>query len=307
MEKDSHKKGQVEEAEAQLDSPFAMGLDKKELDHLKKLSLEKKTRTVVETEEQIAAELGDDGLDITDMLQLDQSIHSDASSAQAACASQSVNQKANTKAKDNPWDTMLSMSSMTSSVIDRATPKAPKNTANKRLEAQKAAEEEKAAITDARNELLRPEPMDKTALQTGGMTKNGMKFIEEAGSEREGDKLGEIIRENAEAAAVGSLDAAHQPEKSAEESRASLSQVLQSEQQHKEEVDEIINTRVVNIEDLAGKSDADVKKEMEKMKIEEKVSAADKQKELNKKTLESLAESSSAVEEDHDSQKLANL
>ena len=307
MEKDSHKKGQVEEAEAQLDSPFAMGLDKKELDHLKKLSLEKKTRTVVKTEEQIAAELGDDGLDITDMLQLDQSIHSDASSAQAASASQSVNQKANTKAKDNPWDTMLSMSSMTSSVIDRATPKAPKNTANKRLEAQKAAEEEKAAITDARNELLRPEPMDKTALQTGGMTKNGMKFIEEAGSEREGDKLGEIIRENAEAAAVGSLDAAHQPEKSAEESRASLSQVLQSEQQHKEEVDEIINTRVVNIEDLAGKSDADVKKEMEKMKTEEKVSAADKQKELNKKTLESLAESSSAVEEDHDSQKLANL
>jgi hypothetical protein len=143
--------------------------------------------------------------------------------------------------------------------------------------------------------------MDKTALQTGGMTKNGMKFIEEAGSEREGDKLGEIIRENAEAAAVGSLDAAHQPEKTEEESRASLSQVLQSEQQHKEEVDEIINTRVVNIEDLAGKSDAEMKKDLEKMKTEEKVSAADKQKELNKKTLESLAESSSTVEEDHDS------
>lgn len=64
--------------------------------------------------------------------------------------------------------------------------------------------------------------MDKTALQTGSMTKNGLKFIEET-SEREGDKLGEIIRENAEAAAVGSLDAAHQPEKTEEESRASLS------------------------------------------------------------------------------------
>lgn len=135
-----------------------------------------------------------------------------------------MNQKANTKSKlhDNPWDTMLSMSSMTSSVIDRATPKTPKSTANKRLEAQKAADEEKAAVTEARNELLKPEPMDKTALQTGGMTKSGTKFIEEAG-EREGDKLGEIIRENAEAAAVGSLDAAHQPEKTAEESRASLS------------------------------------------------------------------------------------
>lgn len=213
-----------------------------------------------------------------------------------------MNQKANTKSKlhDNPWDTMLSMSSMTSSVIDRATPKTPKSSANKRLEAQKAADEEKAAVTEARNELLKPEPMDKTALQTGGMTKSGTKFIEEAG-EREGDKLGEIIRENAEAAAVGSLDAAHQPEKTAEESRASLSQVLQSEQQHKEEVDEIINTRVVNIEDLAGKSDADVRKDLEKMKTAEKVSDADKQKELNKKTLESLAESSSPVEEDHDS------
>lgn len=40
---------------------------------------------------------------------------------------------------------------------------------------------------------------------------------------------------------------------------------------------------------------------MEKLKTEEKVSAADKQKELNKKTLESLAESSATVEEDHDS------
>ena len=38
VERDSHKKGQVEDAEAQLDSPFVMGLDKKELDHLKKLS-----------------------------------------------------------------------------------------------------------------------------------------------------------------------------------------------------------------------------------------------------------------------------
>lgn len=125
---------------------------------------------------------------------------------------------------------MINMSSMTSSVIDKATPKAHKNTTYKRLEAQKAAEEEKAAVTDARNELLKPEPVDRTALQTGSMTKNGMKFIEEAGIEREGDKLGEIIRENAEAAAVGSLDPAHLPEKSEEESRASLSQVLKSEQ-----------------------------------------------------------------------------
>lgn len=111
---------------------------------------------------------------------------------------------------------------MMTSVIDKATPKAPKNTANKRAEAQKAAEEEKAAIADARNELLKPEPMDRAALQTGGMTKGSMKFIEET-SEREGDKLGEIIRENADAAAVGSLDAGHLPEKTAEESRASLS------------------------------------------------------------------------------------
>lgn len=74
---------------------------------------------------------------------------------------------------------------------------------------------------------MKPEPMDKTALQTGSITKSGMKFIEETGSEREGDKLGEIIRENAEAAAVGSLDPSHMGE---QESRASLSQVLKSEQ-----------------------------------------------------------------------------
>ena len=265
---------------------------------------------MVKDEEQIAAEIGEEGLDITDMLQLDQSIHSDASanSVSSVHSAQSVNQKAKTKARlhDNPWDTMINMNSMTLSVIDKATPRAPKNTANKRLEAQKAAEEEKAAISDARNELLKPEPMDRTALQTGSMTKNGMKFIEET-SEREGDKLGEIIRENAEAAAVGSLDPAHLPEKSEEESRASLSQVLKSEQQNKEEVDEIINTRVVNVEDLAGKSDADMKKDLEKMKAEEKVSAADKQKELNKRTLESLAESSATTEEDHDTQKLTSL
>lgn len=79
---------------------------------------------------------------------------------------QSVNQKAKTKSKahDSPWDTMINMNDMTSSVVQRATPKAPRNTAGKRLEAQKAAEEEKAAITDARFELLKPEPMDKTAL-----------------------------------------------------------------------------------------------------------------------------------------------
>ena len=51
VEKDTHKKRQVEEAEAQLDSPFAMGLDKKELDRLKKLSQEEKTRTYVKDEE----------------------------------------------------------------------------------------------------------------------------------------------------------------------------------------------------------------------------------------------------------------
>lgn len=64
---------------------------------------------------------------------------------------------------------------------------------------------------------------------------------------------------------------------------------------------------MVNIEDLAGKTDAEMRKDMDKLRTEEKVSAADKQKELNKKTLESLAESSSTVDEDHDSQKLATL
>jgi hypothetical protein len=38
VEQDSHKKRQVEDAEAQLDSPLAMALDAKELKQLKKLS-----------------------------------------------------------------------------------------------------------------------------------------------------------------------------------------------------------------------------------------------------------------------------
>ena len=71
VERDSHKKGQVEDAEEQLNSPFAMGLEKKEFDKLKRLSQEAKTRTVVKDEDQIAAEIGDEGLDITDMIQLE--------------------------------------------------------------------------------------------------------------------------------------------------------------------------------------------------------------------------------------------
>ena len=75
--------------------------------------------------------------------------------------------------------------------------------------------------------MLKPGPIDKTALQTSvsTSTRGNSKFIEET-SEREGDKLGEIIKENADAAAVGSLDHSKHTES---EGRASLSQVLKSE------------------------------------------------------------------------------
>lgn len=76
------------------------------------------------------------------------------------------------------------------------------------------------------------------------------------GSETEAEKLGEIMKENADAAAQGSLD--HKKHTDGPESRASLSQALNAENQNKEEVDEIINTRVVNIADLTGKSDSDM-------------------------------------------------
>lgn len=72
-------------------------------------------------------------------------------------------------------------------------------------------------------------------------------------------------------------------------------------------MDEILNTRVVNVADLAGKSDAELKKDLDKMKSEEKLSAADQQKELNRKTLESLAEASANVEEDRETEKLNSL
>ena len=53
-----------------MNSPYALGLDKKELERLKKVAEEEKTKTIVKDEEQIAAEIGEEGLDITDMLQL---------------------------------------------------------------------------------------------------------------------------------------------------------------------------------------------------------------------------------------------
>lgn len=228
-----------------MGSPYVMGLEKKEVDRLKKLSQEAKTTTIIPDEAQIATEIGDEGLDTADMVQLSQSINSDARSNadSAAISSSSTNQKTKSKLHDSS-----------------------NSTANK-------ADEDARKMND---ELSKAEPMDRTALQTGSMTKSKTKYIEEIGNEREGEKLGEIIRENAEAAAVGSLDAGHQAEKTEEESRASLSQVLKAEQQNKDEVDEIINTRVVDIEDLAGKSDAEMKSDLEKLKKEEKAADANK-------------------------------
>ena len=51
-----------------MESPYAMGLDEKELNKLKKLSNLKKVSAVTKTEDQIAAELPEDGLDLTDMV-----------------------------------------------------------------------------------------------------------------------------------------------------------------------------------------------------------------------------------------------
>ena len=155
-------------------------------------------------------------------------------------------------------------------------------------------------------ELLKPEPIDNTSLQMGQQTRGKISFIEEVGSETEAEKLGEIMKENADEAAKGSLD--HRKHSDGPESRASLSQALNSENQNKEEVDDIINTRVVNIADLTGKSDTDVQKDLDKMKkSEKKQTDADRQKELNRQTLESLAEGNPAADEDKDTQKLANL
>lgn len=59
---------------------------------------------------------------------------------------------------------MMTMSSMTSDAIDKATPRVVKDTSKQREADEKAAEEEKSAINDARNELLKPEPIDTTSL-----------------------------------------------------------------------------------------------------------------------------------------------
>ena len=146
-----------------------MGLEKQELDQLKAVSNKQKFSKSQKSEQQIAAELPEDGLDITDMLQLESSLDTDAASNtnQKEKIAQKTVQKEKAKSKskgDNPWDTLISMDSMTTSVIDKTTPRVIKNTAKQRQDEQKEAEEEQSAINDARNELLKPEPIDKTEL-----------------------------------------------------------------------------------------------------------------------------------------------
>ena len=81
------------------------------------------------------------------MIQLDSSVDSDAriNTIQAAKSNEKAVQKEQSKGKarnDNPWDTMLSMSSMTSNVIEKATPRVVKNHAKERQADKEAAEEE---------------------------------------------------------------------------------------------------------------------------------------------------------------------
>jgi hypothetical protein len=103
------------------------------------------------------------------MIQLHSSLDSvvGINTIQTAKSNEKAVQKEKSKGKarnDNPWDTMLSMSSMTSNAIEKATPRVVKDNSKKREADKEAAEEEQAAISDARNELLKPEPIDNTSL-----------------------------------------------------------------------------------------------------------------------------------------------
>ena len=103
--------------------------------------------------------------------------------------------------------------------------------------------------------------------------KTKSKHIEEIGTEKEGEVMGEQVSENAMANALGSLDSGRKEyteQEQKEEHRASISEAIKSENKvpAEESNDEIMTTKVMSIEDLAGKSDSKEKDEIDKLKKE---------------------------------------
>ena len=127
-------------------------------------------------------------------------------------------------------------------------------------------------------------------------------------SEKEGEKIAEENLAKATKAAVGSLDDPNRKNKEEEgQGRASVAQVLSGEHDKtSEETENIISTKVESIEDLFGKSDKQALADaMDKAGAKKPQTKAEKQKDLNRKTLESLAtagatQQTAEVQKDHD-------
>ncbi len=147
---------------------------------------------------------------------------------------------------DNPWESAINMNSMTDSLIKKGDPKPKKDDQEKKAqaEAQKAAEAEKKAIQDARAELLTPEKVDSTALQTDASIK------QRDNSDLESEKMAEIMEDNKEFAQTS--ESSTSTKKSSSE-RASISGQLRVSSN---EVEDIINAPIDKVENVLEKEDA---------------------------------------------------
>ena len=109
---------------------------------------------------------------------------------------------------------------MTDTLISKNEPPKPKEDTNRVAlqEAKKQAAAEKKAIEDARNELLTPEKVDVTALQTESSVKRDKRM-----DEVEQEKMAEVMEENKEYTMTSEFTTATSKKTSILE-RASISQ-----------------------------------------------------------------------------------
>jgi hypothetical protein len=124
------------------------------------------------------------------------------------------------------------------------------------------AEQEQKAIKEARDELLAPEKVDVTALQTSSLQESHQKIVNDI----ETQKLGEVIEDNKE----------YTEEAKKDKNRASLSQSSNSNL----DVDSILDAPI-KVDDILDKSEEELAKTQS--------SKQTTQSDLNKSTMMSLA------------------
>lgn len=104
---------------------------------------------------------------------------------------------------DNTWDTLIDMKSMTEGVLDKdqakSKQKAKEEEQKKKDEKkQREQEDEQKAIQEARDEILKQESVDTTALQTGSKIEQGSKQKADSKKSVADEKMAEILKDNEE-------------------------------------------------------------------------------------------------------------